>query len=73
VWGLRRSNWCCVAAPEGARLPAEAIERIQRERLAYRVRLCTAHIVTNGPVTEQPDPSLRFLMFYRTGSLEQAR
>lgn len=59
--------------PRGRPTSAEAIERIQRERLAYHVRLCTAHIVTNGPVTEQPDPSLRCLMFYRTGSLEQAR
>ncbi len=38
----------------------ETIERIQRERLAYHARLRTAaHVVTNGPVTEQPDPSLR--------------
>jgi hypothetical protein len=29
--------------------------------------------VTNGPVVEQPDPSLRGLAFYRTGSLERAR
>jgi uncharacterized protein len=29
--------------------------------------------VTNGPVVDQPDPSLRGLTFYRTGSLEQAR
>ena len=40
----------------------------------YHARLRTAaHIVTNGPVTEQPDPSLRGLMFYRTASLQQAR
>ncbi len=29
--------------------------------------------MTNGPVRDQPDVSLRGLTFYRTGSLEQAR
>ena len=29
--------------------------------------------MTNGPVSDQPDPSLRGLTFYRTGSLEEAR
>ena len=29
--------------------------------------------MTNGPVIDPPDPSLRGLTFYRTGSLEQAR
>ena len=30
-------------------------------------------MVTNGPVRDQADVSLRGLTFYRTGSLEQAR
>jgi uncharacterized protein len=30
-------------------------------------------IVTNGPVSDQPDGSLRGLTFYRTGSLAHAR
>ena len=30
-------------------------------------------MVTNGPVDGQPDPSLRGLTFYRTGSIEQSR
>ena len=30
-------------------------------------------VVTNGPVIDPPDPSLRGLTFYRTGSLEEAR
>jgi uncharacterized protein len=29
--------------------------------------------VTNGPVVDQPDPGLRGLTFYRTGSLDAAR
>jgi uncharacterized protein YciI len=54
--------------------PDEELERIQREHLAYHARLREAgHVVTNGPVDGQPDPSLRGLAFYRTGSLERSR
>ena len=54
--------------------PDEEIDRIQREHLAYHAGLRgSGHIVTNGPVVEQPDPSLRGLTFYRTGSLERTR
>jgi len=50
------------------------LERIQREHLAHHDRLrADGHVVTNGPVIEQPDPSLRGLTFYRTGSLEESR
>jgi uncharacterized protein YciI len=63
------------------RRPADApayagsvLERIQREHLAYHARLREAgDVVTNGPVVDQPDPSLRGLTFYRTGSLERSR
>ena len=54
--------------------PDEELERIQREHLAYHAGLREAgHVVTNGPVDGQPDPSLRGLTFYRTGSLARAR
>ena len=54
--------------------PDAELERIQAEHLAYHARLREAgHVVTNGPVSDQPDPSLRGLTFYRTGSLAQAR
>ena len=54
--------------------PDDELERIQREHLAYHARLREAgHVVTNGPVDRQPDPSLRGLAFYRTGSLERSR
>ena len=50
------------------------LERIQREHLAHHARLrASGQVVTNGPVIDPPDPSLRGLTFYRTGSLEQAR
>jgi len=63
------------------RRPADALpydeatlERIQSEHLAYHRSLREAgHVVTNGPVVDQPDESLRGLTFYRTGSLEEAR
>ncbi len=60
--------------PDAPDLPDGDLERIQDEHLAYHARLrASGHIVTNGPVVEQPDPSLRGLAFYRTGSLDQAR
>jgi uncharacterized protein len=50
------------------------LERIQREHLAHHARLrATGQVVTNGPVIDPPDPALRGLTFYRTGSLEEAR
>ena len=54
--------------------PENELERIQREHLAYHARLREAgQVATNGPVDGQPDPSLRGLTFYRTGSLERSR
>ena len=54
--------------------PDDVLEGIQAEHLAYHARLrVSGQVVTNGPVAGQPDPSLRGLTFYRTGSLEQAR
>ena len=50
------------------------LERIQREHLAHHARLrACGQVVTNGPVIDPPDASLRGLTFYRTGSLEEAR
>ena len=54
--------------------PDDVLDRIQGEHLAYHRRMRDAgYVVTNGPVIEQPDPSLRGLAFYRTGSLERSR
>ena len=50
------------------------LARIQAEHLAHHDRLReSGQVVTNGPVRDQADGSLRGLTFYRTGSLEQAR
>ncbi len=50
------------------------LEHIQREHLEHHARLrASGQVVTNGPVIEPPDPSLRGLTVYRTGSLEEAR
>jgi uncharacterized protein YciI len=52
----------------------ETLQRIQREHLAYHASLrAEGRVVTNGPLADQPDESLRGLTFYRTGSLEEAR
>jgi uncharacterized protein YciI len=61
--------------PENAPEYDEAeLDRIQQEHLAHHDRLrASGQVVTNGPVIEPPDPSLRGLTFYRTGSLEESR
>jgi uncharacterized protein len=48
----------------------QTLERIQQDHLAYHATLrASGDVATNGPVTDQPDDSLRGLTFYRTGSL----
>jgi uncharacterized protein YciI len=61
--------------PEDALAYADdVLERIQHEHLAYHDRLREGgQVVTNGPVGDQPDETLRGLTFYRTGSLAQSR
>ena len=60
--------------PSAPDYPEAELDRIQREHLAHHARLrASGQVVTNGPVDEQPDPSLRGLTFYRTGSLERSR
>jgi uncharacterized protein YciI len=57
-----------------AQYPEAELDRLQREHLAYHAGLREAgHIVTNGPVEEPADESLRGLTFYRTGSLVRSR
>lgn len=49
-------------------------ERLQGLHLAHlRAMHDQGHMKVAGPVTEQPDPSLRGLSIYTTGSIERAR
>jgi uncharacterized protein len=60
--------------PEAPRYDEATLERIQREHVEYHSALRAAgRVVTNGPVSDQVDESLRGLTFYRTGSLEESR
>ena len=55
-------------------LDEAALEQNQREHLAYYAKLrADGTVLTNGPLLDQPDESLRALVFFRTGSLETAR
>jgi uncharacterized protein len=52
----------------------DTLDRIQQEHLDYLAGLRESGVVVvNGPVVDQPDPTLRGLTFFRTGSLDEAR
>jgi uncharacterized protein len=52
----------------------ETIERIQRDHLAfYDAMRRDGHVVTNGPVLDQPDEALRGIAIFATESLDRAR
>jgi uncharacterized protein YciI len=60
--------------PDATPYDEATLERIQAGHLQYHAELREAGVVvTNGPVIDQPDESLRGLCFYRTGSLQEAR
>jgi|SRR5215467_2415824 len=51
----------------------ETLERIQREHLAFYAAMREAgHVVTNGPVRDQPDEALRGMAIFATESLGRA-
>jgi uncharacterized protein len=52
----------------------ETTDRIQREHLAfYRSMREAGHVVTNGPVLDQPDEALRGIAIFATESVDRAR
>jgi uncharacterized protein YciI len=52
----------------------QTAQRLQDEHQAYLTWLHEAgHTVASGPLGDQDDESLRGLVFYRTGSLDEAR
>ncbi len=60
--------------PQPHALDEAALDQNQRDHLAYYARLrAEGTVVTNGPLLDQPDASLRALAFFRTGSLDTAR
>jgi hypothetical protein len=58
--------------PSGAVRGHEHVHAADRPDQAVDPR-DSGHVVTNGPVIDPPDSSLRGLTFYRTGSLEESR
>jgi uncharacterized protein len=52
----------------------EQTDRIQRDHLAfYEAMRQAGHVVTNGPVRDQPDEALRGMAIFATESVERAR
>jgi uncharacterized protein YciI len=52
----------------------ETSERIQREHLSFYTAMREAgHVVTNGPVGDQPDEALRGIAIYAMESVQAAR
>jgi uncharacterized protein len=53
--------------------PEPEENRIQREHLAfYEAQRAAGHVLTNGPMRDQPDRTLRGLAIFAVGSLERA-
>jgi uncharacterized protein len=56
-----------------AELEPEAAQRIQRQHLGHLEAMRAAgHILVAGPLLSQPDPRLRGIAIYRTGSVAAA-
>ena len=63
-----------VRPPDAPEFDEETLDRLQHEHLAFHAdRRAAGDVVTNGPVIDPPDPTLRGITIYRTGSLERAR
>jgi uncharacterized protein len=61
------------AASDRAELEPQAAERMQRQHLGHLEAMRTAgHLLVAGPVLNQPDPRLRGIGIYRTGSVAVA-
>jgi uncharacterized protein len=49
-------------------------DRIQRDHVAfYGAQRAAGHVVTNGPVLDQPDEALRGIAIFAVGSVARAR
>lgn len=62
------------SARDRVELEPDAALRLQRQHLGHLEAMRAAgHLLASGPLAEQPDPRLRGLCIYRTGSLERTR
>jgi uncharacterized protein len=61
--------------PDGAPDSDEqTLARIQREHVEFYASMRQAgHVVTNGPVLDQPDEALRGIAIFAAGSVDRAR
>jgi uncharacterized protein YciI len=58
------------AASDRAELGPEAAQRMQRQHLGHLQAMRAAgHLLLSGPLHGQPDPRLRGICIYRTGSV----
>lgn len=58
------------AASERVELEPQAAERMQRQHLGHLEAMRAAgHLLIAGPLLNQPDPRLRGICIYRTGSV----
>jgi uncharacterized protein YciI len=59
--------------PDAPNLPQEELNAIQQEHLAFHAKMrAEGHVLFNGPLSGQPDESLRGIAIYRT-SVDEAR
>jgi uncharacterized protein len=60
--------------PDAPDYSAEELDRIQAAHVGFLDDMrASGQLVTNGPLDGQPDPSLRGVAVYRTGSVERSR
>lgn len=61
------------SASDRAELEPQAAERLQRQHLGHLEAMRAAgHLLIAGPLLDQPDPRLRGICIYRTGSVTAA-
>jgi uncharacterized protein YciI len=72
---LQQFQLVLLRRPDGApTYDDQALARIQREHVGFYAGLRRAgHVVTNGPVLDQPDERLRGIAIFTAGSVDRAR
>jgi len=72
---LQRFQLVLLRRPDGApEYDDKTLARIQREHVGFYASMREAgHVVTNGPVLDQPDARLRGIAIFTAGSVDRAR